>query len=170
MGYTGRGGTNKHVYAMVLGVQKWADPDTLIRVNESVVSEDITIPASRHWFVDELLTVDPGFTLTVSPGAKVVVHKGNLEEATATVSVATTLDTEDEVIYVDTTSADVTITLPAVAGFQGRHFEIKNVGTGGNRAIIDGDGAELVERLVTFPLSDDEALTVRADTTSWRAT
>ena len=70
-------GTNDHVpYARsgaVLGIA-WAHPDTLIHMNESVIYEDMTIPASRHWFIYQTMTVEAGNTLTLEPGAKVVLH------------------------------------------------------------------------------------------------
>ena len=138
---------------------------------QSFVAANVTDPASVS--SDHLSFTDDSSNIYVEDKAEFdgeVFHDASFSEIQVTVTGATTLDATHRVVYADTDSIAITITLPALVGVQGRMYEIKNIGTSGNIVTIDGNGAETVEGDLTFALSDGEALTVRADTADWRAT
>jgi len=70
MGFTGVG-ANGEVYTTLAGEPKWSN--VAIRVNESVVYEDMTVKSSQHWTVYDVQTVDPGFVLDIEAGGLVVI-------------------------------------------------------------------------------------------------
>lgn len=56
-----------------------------------------------------------------------------------------TLTTSDMVIFADSTSAVVTITLPTAVGINGRVYFIKRVSTGKNMVKISPSGSETID-------------------------
>ncbi len=79
----------------------------------------------------------------------------------------TTLTSSYHNVFVDTDSANVTITLPA--GVAGTEYRIVNVGTSTNNVAITPDGSEnLIGANSNFTLSDAESLIiVWDDTKGW---
>ena len=55
----------------------------------------------------------------------------------------------DFVILVDATSGPVTITLPAAALNDGRHYHVKKIDASANTVTIDGNGSETIDGLTT---------------------
>lgn len=88
--------------------------------------------------------------------------------ATRTESSAYTADVNtDDVILVNTTGGNVTITLPPAAG-RNRPYYIKNIGTGSNTMTIDADGAETIDNNANVSTSTSmESFTLISDGTSW---
>lgn len=83
---------------------------------------------------------------------------------TTTVSTTYTITLADEVVFVDTDSAGVAITLPA--GVDGKHFRISNTGTSGNNVTLTPDGSELLIGVnSSFTLRDGECLDIIFDST-----
>jgi len=75
----------------------------------------------------------------------------------------TTLDSSYHIVFVNTDSGDVTITLPAVVGVE---YLIKNTGSSGNEVVITPDGADdLIGENESFSLTDGETLLLHGDTT-----
>lgn len=75
-----------------------------------------------------------------------------------------------KLILGDTTSAAVTLTLPAVASAgEGFRVEVKNVGTGANALTLDGNASETVNGATTVSLSDGESAIVWCDGSAWQA-
>jgi len=56
-----------------------------------------------------------------------------------------TATVNDEIITVDTTGGDVTITLPPLTGITGQRFHIKKIDSVSNKVIVDGDGTETID-------------------------
>jgi len=77
------------------------------------------------------------------------------------------LSTLHDVVLLDTFGGNVTATLPPAAGYAGYRFTVKKI-TGGNNAIIDGDGVETIDGggNITWALQW-EVHTVISDGTSW---
>ena len=79
------------------------------------------------------------------------------------VATNTTLTALHHNVFVNTDSADVTITLPA--GVAGTEYRIVNVGTATNNVAITPDGSEdLIGANINWNLFDSEALIIVYDT------
>lgn len=75
----------------------------------------------------------------------------------------------DDVILVDASSGNVTITLPTAVGNSGKVFYIKKIDTSINTVIVDGDGTETVEGELTQVIGlQDDFLTLFSDNSNFR--
>ena len=78
-----------------------------------------------------------------------------------------TITSADDVILVDATSGNVTVTLPTAVGLDGRRYHIKKT-TGPNSVIIDGNGAETIDGSLTAVVTIQYvAITVVSDNANW---
>ncbi len=59
----------------------------------------------------------------------------------------------EQVIFVDATSAAVTITLPAVASSKDRFYFIKKIDSSANAVTIDGAGSETIDGQTTIDIT-----------------
>ncbi|MCA9130694.1 MAG: hypothetical protein KDB22_26585 [Planctomycetales bacterium] len=84
-------------------------------------------------------------------------------------SAAYTLLITDKGVFVDATSAAVTITLPTAASSSGLDFLIKKIDSSANAVTIDGDGSETIDGATTKVLSSqyDSAGVVSDGTQFW---
>lgn len=81
--------------------------------------------------------------------------------ATVKVSSAYTVRDDDQLVLVDTTSAAVTVTLPAIQN--GRSLAIQNIGSGSYAVTIDPAGATLINGASTYTLSGiSQSVTIQA--------
>lgn len=79
-----------------------------------------------------------------------------------------TVITSDEVIICDATTGAFTLTLPAVAGTQGKRYYIKKIDSTANIVTIDGNSSETVDDGTTAALENQyEAVTIVSDNTEW---
>ena len=69
-----------------------------------------------------------------------------------TVTGATTLSTDSEVILVNPSTTAFTITLPASSGNSGKHYRLIDIATTGTVVTIDGNGAETINGQTTVLL------------------
>ena len=103
--------------------------------------------------------------LTQAPKVKWANPTGLAPTVTKTASYTATAD--DHTIRVDTTSGNVTISLPAAASSVGRIFYIKKVAAS-NTVTIDPSGSETIDGSSTATLSSNyEHTTVQSNGTSW---
>lgn len=73
----------------------------------------------------------------------------------------------DDVILVNTTAGNVTITLPAAAS-RNRPYYIKNIGTAANLMTIDADASETIDNNLTVSTSTSmESMTLVSDGSNW---
>ncbi len=98
-----------------------------------------------------------------------------LGSTTPTLTVATkttnyTLLSTDDVIFGDTTSGDVTLSLPAASTVTGKIYYIKRITVAdGNEVIIDPDSSETVLGLATLSLfSKEELVAIISDGANWQ--
>ena len=71
---------------------------------------------------------------------------------TTTLSSNTTLTDAHAIIFADATSAAFTITLPTAVNRTGKRYRIKKTDSSGNYVIIDGNGTETIDGLLTWEL------------------
>lgn len=74
------------------------------------------------------------------------------EKDVVTKTVDYTVTAFDEIILVDATAADTTITLPTAVGNTGRSFSIKKIDASVNIVIVEGDGTETIDGDLTRSL------------------
>jgi len=94
----------------------------------------------------------------VKPGKKVI----------RTISANDAALTSDDVIRVNASSGNVTLTLPAASTHTGYVFHIKKIDSSINAVIIDGDAAELIDGLATYSITDPlHTIQVLSNGTGW---
>ena len=85
-----------------------------------------------------------------------------------TVTASETLDLFDDTVLVDTTSGDVTLTLPTAASSTGKQYSVTKSAGASNDAIVDPNGAETIggETSIKLPSIGDR-ITFQSNGTSW---
>jgi hypothetical protein len=73
--------------------------------------------------------------------------------------------TSDNIIYADTSSSDITVTLYAIADKSFASILIKNTGTG--RLTVDANGSEVIENDTDLIMSAGDSATFKSDNTQW---
>ena len=91
-----------------------------------------------------------------------------LHKRSRSVSAATVLSPEEDVLLVDCSGGGVTVTLMPLVDVQGRVFRIKQSDGGANNITLDGDGTENIDGATTKVTSIAyESLTIVAGPTEW---
>lgn len=96
--------------------------------------------------------------------------EGSLSLAIRTLSSNTTLNSTDNTVLVNTTSAAVTVTLPAATGIAGRVYTIKKIGSGGidNSLTVSPSGAATIDGGSNYTIYNDYTyVTLQTDGTNW---
>lgn len=169
----GFGGTDLDVWR-VDGSNRWAFGSTdtvncggLLLYTPSTADVAVYRGATAHWQVDSSgattigttshATTLRGSALTIGLSSVVAQYVGGARVPERTVSANTTLDAQDEVVFVDTTSAAVTLTLPAGGG--GRVLAVQRI-AGANNVVISRAGSDTIRAggtgaLTSWTISDD---------------
>ncbi|VAW48517.1 Phage tail fibers, partial [hydrothermal vent metagenome] len=93
---------------------------------------------------------------------------GSVSFSTVSKTADYTATDSDHVILVNSSSGNVTITLPAVSGVSGRVYIFKKTSADGNNVIIDGNASETIDGAVTKTFSTQyEVVTIISDGTVW---
>jgi hypothetical protein len=115
----------------------------------------------------------PTWASIVGASGSITEYQGGARVPERTVSTSTTLDAQDEVVFVDTTSGAVTLTLPA--GASGRVLAIQRI-AGSNSVVIQRAGSDTIREgstggLTSWTISDDarHGLIYRSGGTEWVA-
>lgn len=111
--------------------------------------------------------------LQIGYTAVVAVYVGGARVPETTISTSTTLDASHEVVFVDTTSGAVTLTLPA--GASGRVLAVQRI-AGANNVIVQRSDTDTIRAggssgLTSWTISDDarHGLIYRSAATQWVA-
>lgn len=91
---------------------------------------------------------------------------GNLAPNVVSTTGSITISTGMDVVLMNCTSATNTASLPTAVGYYGL-LTIKNIGTGGFTAFLDGSGTEKIDNTITVNLVDYESRTLVSDQTNW---
>jgi hypothetical protein len=79
-----------------------------------------------------------------------------------------TITPADDVLLVDASSGNVTVTLPTAVGLDGKRFHIKKTDSSGYTVTIDGNGSETIDGSTTQTiLLQHISLTVVSDNANW---
>jgi len=87
--------------------------------------------------------------------------------AVATYTADHTATLTDNLIKVDATGGNVTITLPPAAAAAGDGFTIKRIDSSANTVTVDGDGSETIDDETTKDLDQYTAIQIVSDGTEW---
>lgn len=80
-----------------------------------------------------------------------------------------TVVSADEIIWVNPTTVDITITMRTAIGILGREFEIKHIGTVPARKVnVVGTSGQTFDSDVSFKLFREEVLQIISDNANWR--
>ena len=100
------------------------------------------------------------------------LYVGGMAAAIATKTAATyDLGLADQTILADTTANVVTVTLPLAANATGKLYTLKRITAGANAAVLEGNGAELIDGAANVSLAAQwDAVTVQSNGTAWYIT
>ncbi len=87
--------------------------------------------------------------------------------AVRTITASDTALDSDTVLLCDATGGPITVTLPAALTRLGKAFYITKIDTSANLVTIDANGAETIDRDLTFDLYADESLSLISDNSNW---
>lgn len=80
-----------------------------------------------------------------------------------------TATSAEDIILVDAGAGVRTITLPTAVGINGRKYTIKKIDSSINKVVIDGDGTETIDGLLTFGLYNaNDLFDIISDGANWR--
>jgi hypothetical protein len=85
----------------------------------------------------------------------------------STTGSATLGQSTHEIVLFNTTAATLTATLPAASGNTGASFIIKNIGTGSNTLLIDGNASETIDNTLTVNIVDYESVKLICNGSGW---
>lgn len=92
----------------------------------------------------------------------------NAKTYTLSTSANYTATLDDEVILVDASAGNRTITLPSASSSSGHAYVIKKVDSSGNSVIIDGDGSETIDGATTVTTTTQWAsFNIISNGTNW---
>ncbi|MCI5059298.1 MAG: hypothetical protein MRY83_24505, partial [Flavobacteriales bacterium] len=112
------------------------------RLHVSATSDPIRLEGLQNdASIDTVITVDTDGVLHKTAATDIPASNSNFTSVAANYTALTT----DEVIFVDASSGDVTITLPTASGNTGKKYRIKKFEASANNVIIDGDGTETID-------------------------
>jgi hypothetical protein len=74
---------------------------------------------------------------------------------------------DENLVFIDATSADVTVTLPALAKSIGRAYWIKRIDSSSNTVTVDGDGSETIDGETTQILFEYDCMAISPSGTEW---
>lgn len=115
----------------------------------------------------------PVWSSVIGSTSAITEYQGGARVPERTLSANTTLDAQDEVVFVNTTSGVVTLTLPA--GASGRVLAIQRI-AGANNVVVNRAGGDTIRAastggLTSWTISDDarHGLIFRSANTEWVA-
>lgn len=137
------------------------------QVPQSIVFQTgATTTASRA----ERMRIDPSGNVGVGTDAPTSTFDvdGSMSVAVTTITTSTSIAASHHVVLVDASSAEVTVTLPAVATTTGRKYYIKKIDSSSNNVVVDGQSSETIDGETTQTISlQYESLTIVNDGSEW---
>lgn len=113
---------------------------------------EMTEPTADDLFV---MVDDPSGTPVTKKATRANVRKRLINPTAKTGNY--TLTSDDEIILVDTTSGDVTISAPTAVGNQGKEWTIIKI-VAANKVVIDPDGSETISGNSTHNLVNNNEI------------
>lgn len=93
---------------------------------------------------------------------------GAISRDYSSLSGSTTLTTTPDIVGVDDSSGDVTLTLPTAVGNTGHVYEIKKTVSSSNLVILDANGSEVIDGATTVTMySENESYRIASDGAGW---
>ena len=125
---------------------------------------EVLIPADTEYILTQGLTLDGGLELA---GSLTLIDLDALSRrSTTTITSDTTLTSGHDVVLVDSSSSNVTVTLPTAVGLNGKQFHIKNIDAT-NIVTVDGNGSETIDGALTHNLNLYSSINIISNGTEW---
>ena len=144
-------------------------------INQFTVSGDFTAWNGYNIYVHRAglnVNSDKGFVglNTTTPGSSLSVS-GSFATSITSISSNITLDASHHTVICDTTSVNIGVTLPVNSTtVKGRMYKIKNIGTGANVVIVQGNGSN-IDGSATYSIAYSGGVmgynTFQSDGTNW---
>lgn len=143
--------------------------------SSGVMSENAALTAKHVVIADangQLSGVAPGSANNVLKSDGTDWTSGSVPQANLSVTTKTgnyTLTNSDDVVLVDATGGDVTITTHASASAAIKPYVIKKIDSSTNKVTVDGNSSETIDGAANAKLvTQNEALTIIPDATNWQ--
>lgn len=148
--YTGTGSSLALVYEIGGGVNK----ATLYVWDSAVVSGAnspfVVAGLSGYW-------IAIGGTYNVAgPRKSITTVTGNY-----------TILADDDILLINATGGDITVTLPTAVGIKGKVYTTKRIDNSANTVTVDGDGSETVDDNADYNLFYLEFVEIGSDNSNW---
>ena len=119
---------------------------------------------SNGMIYQSLTDVNEGNALTDGTNWILISSRSNIKS----ISTSSTLDIQDEIVIVDASGGDVTVTLPAAATSKGKRYTVKKNDTSINSIILDANASEEIDNSTTFSFNTYlQSCTLVCDGTRW---
>jgi len=90
-------------------------------------------------------------------------HRWDIISITASITLS-----DEEMVFCDATSGNITVTLPVATLNTGRMYRIKKTDSSGNTVTVDGNSSETIDGGTTATISNQfEAITIMCDGSNW---
>jgi len=144
-------------YILSLGIAEW-DPGTTYYTNAIVQVSGVTYVS----LTDNNLNNTPTTSLSN--------WKTNGLRGFRTVTTSGNVLSSDQFVRSNSTGGNITLTLPAISGIGvGFSLQIKDVGTGGNKTTVQGNGTDTIDGTVIYSstLGSHDSISLYNNGTSW---
>lgn len=93
---------------------------------------------------------------------------GQLRTGTRSITASSNLSFADHIVFANSTSGVVTISLPTAKGIKGQQYIIKRINSGANFVTIVPDGSETIDGGVSYSLAAQyHSIAVVSDGSNW---
>lgn len=96
-----------------------------------------------------------------------IISGSSIHTSVLAITADETLTVNEDIVKVDATGGDVTVTLPPVAGNNGREYTIHRIDGSANAVDVDGDGAETINDALNVVLAQYDSIHIYCDESEW---
>lgn len=155
---------------------------TTATITSSMLTDFVALTRIKSAEVDANFSIWRGHNLPVTPDTSTAAttqtydlgasdHRwrymyGIRAPLVASTTGAITITSAHDIVLMNCTAQTNTATLPTAVGYVGE-LTIKNIGTGGFTAFLDGNGSQTIDNTVTVNLVDSESTTLVSDNANW---
>jgi hypothetical protein len=148
--YTGSGSSLALVYEVGGGVNK-----ATLYVWDSAVASGANSP-----FVVAGLS---GYWIAIGGTYNVAGPRRGMTSVTGNYTVLA----DDDILLIDATAGNITVTLPTAVGIKGKVYTTKRIDNSSNTVTIDGDGTETIDGSASYSLFYLEFVELGSDNANW---
>ncbi len=151
-------------------------------ITTSDITDFVPLTVIKSAVMDAMFAVWRGHLIAVDPSTSTAAavqtydvgssdHRwrylyGTLAPSVVSTTGAMTIAITHDVVLMNCTAQTNTGSLPTAVGHVGL-LTVKNIGTGGFSAFLDGSGSEKIDNTITVNLVDGESTTLVSDNANW---